>query len=149
MRRILTTVPSGAAVRRVRGGRHPGSGAAPALAVGDPIISLGTNAKVVSALNRLGVSTVRQLADLAPIEVNRARRISPRIRRRIIELRAAVLVRFADEMSAEPVPTPATTVPRRWSPGRRSAGRGSAAPRSRPTRATAGANHLSAPGERH
>ena len=70
-----------------------------ALAVGDPIVSLEASAKVISALNRLGVNTVRQLADLAPIEVNRARRISPRLRRRIIELRAAVLARFADELA--------------------------------------------------
>jgi len=76
-----------------------------ALAIGDPILSVGASAKVVSALNRLGVSTVRQLADLAPVEVNRARRISPRVRRRIIELRAAVLVRFADDLA-----TPTITV---------------------------------------
>jgi serine/threonine protein kinase len=79
-----------------------------ALAVGDPIVSLAASAKVISALSRLGVSTVRQLADLAPIEVNRARRISPRVRRRIIELRAAVLVRFADELATASLTTMAT-----------------------------------------
>jgi hypothetical protein len=81
------------------------------LAIGDPVISLGVGAKVVSALNRLGVSTVRQLADLVPIEVNRARRISPRIRRRIVELRAAVLTRFADELASAPLPTAVTAPP--------------------------------------
>jgi serine/threonine protein kinase len=70
------------------------------LAIGDPIVSLEASAKVISALNRLDVNTVRQLADLIPIEVNRARRISPRVRRRIIELRAAVLARFANELAA-------------------------------------------------
>ena len=105
---VLTTVPSGDASVESEAADTRVVELPTALAVGDPIISLGTNAKVISALNRLGVSTVRQLADLAPIEVNRARRISPRIRRRIIELRAAVLVRFADELATEPVPTAAT-----------------------------------------
>lgn len=80
-----------------------------ALAIGDPILSLGASAKVVSALNRLGVTTVRQLADLAPSEVTRARRISPRVRRRIVELRAAVLQRFAEDLAAVAASTP--TVP--------------------------------------
>ena len=80
-----------------------------ALAIGDPILSLGASAKVVSALNRLDVTTVRQLADLAPMRVNQARRISPRVRRRIVELRAAVLQRFAEHLAAEVTSTP--TVP--------------------------------------
>ncbi len=81
-----------------------------ALAVGDPILSLGASAKVVSALNRLGVSTVRQLADLVPADVTRARRISPRVRRRIIELRAAVLARFADDLAAITSTVPTGTI---------------------------------------
>ena len=59
-----------------------------ALSIGDPIVSLGASPKVASALDRLGVSTVRQLADISPVQVNKARRISPRVRRRIIQLRA-------------------------------------------------------------
>jgi serine/threonine protein kinase len=70
------------------------------LALDDPISSLGAAGRVVSALARLEVSTVRQLALAAPVEVNRTRRISPKVRRRIIELRAAVLRRFADELGA-------------------------------------------------
>ena len=81
------------------------------LALGDPIVSVGAGAKVISALSRLGVSTVRQLADLAPIEVNRARRISPRVRRRIIELRAAVLARFGDDLAVAAAPTTTTELP--------------------------------------
>lgn len=79
------------------------------LSIDDPILSLKAAAKVVSALDRLAVKTVRQLADLAPIEVNRARRISPRVRRKIIELRAAVLTRFAEELAAGPTTTMGTT----------------------------------------
>ncbi len=80
------------------------------LAIGDPIVSIGASPRVASALDRLGVSTVRQLAELAPSDVTKARRISPRVRRRIIQLRAAVLDRFgADLVAANP---PATTVPR-------------------------------------
>ena len=82
-----------------------------ALSLGDPISSLGATPKVVSALNRLQVSTVRQLADLAPSDVTRARRISPRVRRRIVELRAAVLQRFADELSAQAAKAATPTVP--------------------------------------
>lgn len=81
------------------------------LALGDPISSLGASAKVVSALHRLDVSTVRQLAAVAPSDVTRARRISPRVRRRIVELRAAVIARFADELAAETPTVPAETVP--------------------------------------
>lgn len=81
-----------------------------ALALGDPISSVGASPKVASALDRLGVATVQQLADLAPSEVTRARRISPRVRRRIVELRAAVIHRFADELAAARVATvPAET----------------------------------------
>ena len=79
-----------------------------ALSIDDPIVSLRAAAKVVSALDRLSVKTVRQLADLAPIEVNRARRISPRVRRRIIELRGAVLARFADDLTERSATTPTT-----------------------------------------
>lgn len=71
-----------------------------ALALDDPISSLGASGRVTSALARLNVSTVRLLAALSPMDVNRARRISPRVRRHIIELRAAVLQRFADELTA-------------------------------------------------
>jgi serine/threonine protein kinase len=87
------------------------------LSIDDPIISLNAAAKVVSALDRLSVKTVRQLADVAPIEVNRARRISPRVRRRIIELRSAVRIRFSEELAtgstntgSGPPPTSATVV---------------------------------------
>jgi len=89
-----------------------GSGRLPAtLALDDPISSLGAAGRVTSALARMEVSTVRRLAELSPVEVNRARRISPRVRRRIIELRAAVLHRFADELAEtrRPVPAPTTT----------------------------------------
>ena len=79
------------------------------LSIDDPIISLQAAAKVVSALDRLAVKTVRQLADLAPADVTRARRISPRVRRRIIELRGAVLTRFSDELATVPTTTTTTT----------------------------------------
>lgn len=69
------------------------------LGLGDPVVSLGATAKVVSALARLEVTTVRGLADLVPAEVNRARRISPRVRRRILELRGAILARFGAELA--------------------------------------------------
>ncbi|MGI8984051.1 MAG: BREX system serine/threonine kinase PglW [Acidimicrobiales bacterium] len=85
------------------------------LALDDPISSLAASGRVVSALARLEVATVRPLADVAPVQVNRARRISPKVRRRIIELRAAVLRRFADELAApDPVarPTPDAPAPR-------------------------------------
>lgn len=81
------------------------------LALDDPISSLGASGRVVSALARLDVATVRQLAQAAPMAINRARRISPQVRRRIIELRADVLLRFADELR-----TPAAKPPDR--PGR-------------------------------
>lgn len=71
------------------------------LALDDPISSLDASGRVVSALARLEVSTVRQLASAAPMEINRARRISPKVRRRIIELRAAVLRQFAEDLAAE------------------------------------------------
>jgi serine/threonine protein kinase len=77
-----------------------GSALPEALSIGDPIVSLGASPKVISALDRLGVSTVRQLADISPMQVNKARRISPRVRRRIIQLRAAVLTRFGEELAA-------------------------------------------------
>ncbi|HUP68593.1 MAG TPA: BREX system serine/threonine kinase PglW [Acidimicrobiales bacterium] len=78
-----------------------------AIAVDDPISSLGASGRITSALARLDVATIRQLAALSPMAVNQARRISPRVRRRIIELRAALLVRFADELNAERgAPTP-------------------------------------------
>jgi hypothetical protein len=44
------------------------------------------------------------------MQVNQARRISPRVRRRIIEIRAAVLQRFRDELGYDDGP-PASTVP--------------------------------------
>jgi serine/threonine protein kinase len=84
------------------------------LSLDDPILSLGASAKVVSALNRLNVSTVRQLADLVPADVTRARRISPRVRRRIQEIRAAVRSRFADDLAGTAVeagPAGTATVP--------------------------------------
>ncbi len=67
----------------------------------DPVSSLQASGKVLSALARLEVTTVRQLAALAPAQVTRARRISPRLRRRIQELRAAVLDRFAEVLADE------------------------------------------------
>lgn len=84
------------------------------LALDDPVVSLGASGKVISALARLDIATVRQLADLVPADVTRARRISPRVRRRIQELRAAVRSRFADELTkaqATTPPGPTTTVP--------------------------------------
>jgi serine/threonine protein kinase len=69
------------------------------LSLDDPIVSLHAAPTVLSALHRLQVSTVRELAALVPIEVNRARRISPRVRRRIVELRGAILKRFADDLA--------------------------------------------------
>ncbi len=81
------------------------------LAIGDPIVSLGASPKVASALDRLGVSTVRQLAELAPSEVTKARRISPRVRRRIIQLRATVLDRFGNDLVAASPPTAAVSKP--------------------------------------
>jgi hypothetical protein len=67
----------------------------------DPVSSLQASGKVLFALARLEVTTVRQLAALAPAQVTRARRISPRLRRRIQELRAAVLDRFAEVLADE------------------------------------------------
>lgn len=95
------------------------------LALDDPVSSLQASGKVLSALNRLEVATVRQLAALAPSQVTRARRISPRLRRRIIELRASVISRFAEELAGEraqavTVPgdtTPTTTGPAATDPG--------------------------------
>ncbi|MGH9280062.1 MAG: protein kinase domain-containing protein, partial [Acidimicrobiales bacterium] len=78
------------------------------LALDDPVSSLGASGRVVSALARLDVATVRQLATAAPVAINRARRISPKVRRRIIQLRAEVLMRFAGDLQA-PAP-PATSV---------------------------------------
>jgi serine/threonine protein kinase len=82
------------------------------LELDDPVSSLMASGKVLSALARLDVATVRQLAALAPAQVTRARRISPRLRRRIQELRSAVLDRFADTLAEErsrAVTVPATT----------------------------------------
>jgi len=77
------------------------------LSLDDPLVSLSASPKVLSALNRLGVATVREVAGLAPVTVNRARRISPRVRRRIIEIRGALLHRFGDAL-AEATPRSAT-----------------------------------------
>lgn len=95
---------AGAGPRRTSPGDLPES-----LSVDDPVVSLGASARVVSALDRLQVSTVRQLAALVPADVTRARRISPKVRRRILTLRGQVLARFADDLAA--TPRAATTVP--------------------------------------
>ncbi len=83
-----------------------------ALALDDPISSLGA-----SGQGDVGTCTASRSppsASSPPLlrcDVTRARRISPRVRRRIVELRAAVLTRFADELADErpTAPSPTTT----------------------------------------
>lgn len=81
------------------GGDRPTLRLPDGLGLDDPVVSLGAAPKVVSALARLEVATVRQLAALVPADVTRAKRISPRVRRRILELRAALLARFGAELA--------------------------------------------------
>ena len=92
------------------GGDRPTVRLPDVLELDDPVVSLGAGAKVVSALSRLDVATVRQLAALVPAEVTRAKRISPRVRRRILELRAALLVRFGAELAGTTRPAPVVPV---------------------------------------
>lgn len=80
------------------------------LSLGDPIRSLPTSKKVRSALHKAGADTIGQIATLEPVEVNRLRGVASRTRREVLHIRAAVLERFADELSRAAVATaPATS----------------------------------------
>jgi serine/threonine protein kinase len=86
----------------------PGGLALPdTLTLEDPIGSLPSNQKVRSALRKLGAETVRGVATVDPVSVNRTRGVSVKTRKAILRLRAAVLDRFANEL-ATPAPTRST-----------------------------------------
>lgn len=74
------------------------------LTMDDPIGSLPSNQKVRSALRKLGAETVRGVATVDPVAVNRTRGVSVKTRKAILRLRAAVLERFADELAGPATP---------------------------------------------
>ena len=72
------------------------------LTLGDPYSALRTSGKVRSALVKVGALTVRQVADLDAMEVNRTRGVSTKTRKAVLRLRAAILERFADDLAPSP-----------------------------------------------
>lgn len=71
----------------------------PGLTLDDPISSLTSSGKVRSALRKLGAESVRQVALLDPLTVNKSRGISVRTRKTVLRLRAAILERFAEDLA--------------------------------------------------
>lgn len=72
------------------------------LALDDPIASLPTSRKVRSALRKIGAETVRGVADLDAVAVNKARGVAVKTRKQVLRLRAAVLERFAEQLAEAP-----------------------------------------------
>lgn len=90
----------------------PGGVALPdTLTLDDPIGSLPSNQKVRSALRKVGAETVRGVATVDPVSVNRTRGVSVKTRKAILRLRAAILERFADELAGPTAARPPTTDP--------------------------------------
>jgi len=81
------------------------------LALDDPVTSLRASRKVASAFRKLGAATVREVTGLDPTTVNRTRGVSVKTRRQIVRLRAAVLSRFAEELTVTRPERPAPTIP--------------------------------------
>jgi len=77
------------------------------LSLEDPISSLPTSRKVRSALRKIGAETIREVAGLDAVMVNKSRGVAVKTRKQVLKLRAAVLERFAEQLAA--VATPITT----------------------------------------
>lgn len=90
------------------GASAAGAALAANLSLDDPIASLPTTQKVRSALRKLGADTVRGVAGVEPVAVNKTRGVSVKTRKEVLRLRAAVLERFADELAAGGAATVAT-----------------------------------------
>jgi len=69
------------------------------LSLDDPIASLPTSRKVRSAMRKLGAETVRGVAELDAVSVNRTRGVAVKTRKQVLRLRAAVLERFAERLA--------------------------------------------------
>lgn len=69
------------------------------LTLDDPVSALPVSRKVRSALGKVGALTVRQVADLDAMEVNRTRGVATKTRKAVLRLRAAILERFADDLA--------------------------------------------------
>lgn len=72
------------------------------LSLDDPIASLPTSRKVRSALRKIGAETVRGVADLDAVAVNKTRGVAVKTRKQVLRLRAAVLERFAEQLAEAP-----------------------------------------------
>lgn len=85
------------------------------LSLDDPISSLPVSRKVRSALRKVGAETVRQVATLDALSVNQTRGVAVKTRKIVLRLRAAILERFAEELSSTPTSDaaapPEATVP--------------------------------------
>jgi hypothetical protein len=80
------------------------------LSLDDPVTSLPTSRKVRSALRKVGAETIRGVAALDAVTVNKTRGVAVKTRKQVLRLRAAVLERFADELATDTAtPTTATT----------------------------------------
>ncbi len=80
------------------------------LSLDDPVSSLPTSRKVRSALRKVGADTVRGVAALDAVTVNKSRGVAVKTRKQVLKLRAAILERFAEEL-ATPAATATTTAP--------------------------------------
>jgi serine/threonine protein kinase len=78
------------------------------LSLDDPIASLPTSRKVRSALRKVGAETVRQVATLDAVKVNKTRGVAVKTRKQALKLRAAVLERFAEDLATESAQTSPT-----------------------------------------
>ncbi|MGY6502464.1 MAG: BREX system serine/threonine kinase PglW [Acidimicrobiales bacterium] len=70
------------------------------LSLDDPIASLPTSRKVRSALRKVGAETIRGVASLDALTVNKSRGVAVKTRKQVLRLRAAVLEHFADDLAA-------------------------------------------------
>ena len=71
------------------------------LSLDDPITSLPTSRKVRSALRKVGAETIRGVADLDAVTVNKSRGVAVKTRKQVLRLRAAVLEHFAEQLAAD------------------------------------------------
>jgi serine/threonine protein kinase len=70
------------------------------LSLDDPITSLPTSRKVRSALRKVGAETIRGVATLDAVTVNKSRGVAVKTRKQVLRLRAAVLEHFAEQLAA-------------------------------------------------
>lgn len=75
------------------------------VALDDPLVALGTNARISDALRRTGAETVRDLLSISLLDLNRLRGVGNQTRRDALRIVQALRKRFEEEAAARASPS--------------------------------------------